>query len=98
MCKKYPIIAEGARFPALAEFYYREVVSRGIAGMQMLVQYGISRGEIVNPAVIKHPQLLIAPAMVAVIWHGLFGRLAPLDVKAMFAVHVDLIFGPGRAA
>lgn len=92
------MIAEGARFPQLAEFYYREVVSRGIAGMQMLIQYGISRGEVNNPAVIKHPQLLIAPAMIAVIWHGLFGRFAPLDVKAMFEVHVDLIFGPGRAA
>jgi AcrR family transcriptional regulator len=92
------VIAEGPRFPALAEFYYREVVSRGIAGMQMLMQYGISRGEIVNPAIIKHPQLLIAPAMIAVVWHGLFGKLAPLDVRAMFDVHIDLIFGPGRAA
>jgi AcrR family transcriptional regulator len=92
------VMAEGPRFPALAEFYYREVVSRGIGGMQMLIQYGISRGEIVNPAIIKHPQLLVAPAMIAVVWHGLFGKLAPLDVRAMFEVHVDLIFGPGRAA
>ncbi len=91
------MIAEGARFPSLAEFYYREVISRGIAGMQMLIQYGISRGEIRNPAILKHPQLLVAPALVAVIWHGLFGKFAPLDVKAMLEVHVDLIFGPGRA-
>lgn len=92
------VMAEGPRFPALSEFYYREVVSRGIAGMQMLIQYGISRGEIVNPAIIKHPQLVIAPALVAVIWSGLFGKLAPIDVRAMFNVHADLIFGPGRAA
>ena len=65
--------------------------------MQMLIQYGISRGEISNPAIIKHPQLVVAPALVAVIWHGLFGKFAPLDVKAMFDVHIDLIFGPGRA-
>jgi AcrR family transcriptional regulator len=92
------VMAEGARFPAIAEFYYREVVSRGIGGMQMLIQYGISRGEIVNPAIIKHPQLLVAPAMIALVWHGLFGKLAPLDVRAMFEVHIDLIFGPGREA
>jgi AcrR family transcriptional regulator len=92
------VIAEGSRFPALAEFYYREVVSRGVAGMQMLIQYGISRGEVRNAEIIKHPQLVVAPALVAVIWQGLFGKLAPLDVKAMLAVHVDLIFGPGRAA
>jgi AcrR family transcriptional regulator len=92
------MIAEGARFPVLAEFYYREVVSRGIAGMQMLLQYGISRGEVVNPAIIKHPQLVVAPALVAVVWHGLFGKFSPLDAKAMLAVHVDLIFGPRRPA
>jgi hypothetical protein len=91
------MVAEGARFPQLAEFYYREVVARGIAGMQMLMQYAISRGEITNPEIIKHPQLLIAPALVAVIWHGLFGKFAPLDLDAMFKVHIDLIFGPGRA-
>jgi AcrR family transcriptional regulator len=91
------IIAEGARFPALAEFYYREVVSRGIGGMQMLLQYGIARGEVSNPAIIKHPQLVVAPALVALIWHGLFGKYAPLDVKAMLEVHAELIFGPGRA-
>src|SRR5450432_3798452 len=28
------IIAEGPRFPEIAEFYYREVVSRGLAGMR----------------------------------------------------------------
>jgi AcrR family transcriptional regulator len=92
------IIAEGARFPALAEFYHREVVSRGLAGMQMLIQYGISRGEVVNPAVVKHPQLVVAPALVAVIWHGLFGKFAPLDTRAMLDVHLDLIFGPRRPA
>jgi AcrR family transcriptional regulator len=91
------IISEGTRFPALAEFYYREVVSRGIGGMQMLLQYGIARGEVTNPAIIKHPQLVVAPALVALIWHGLFGKVAPLDVKAMLEVHADLIFGPRRA-
>ena len=91
------MVSEGPRFPQLAEFYYREVVSRGIAGMQMLIHYGISRGEITNPEIIKHPQLLIAPALVAVIWHSLFGKIAPLDLDAMFKVHIDLIFGPGRA-
>jgi AcrR family transcriptional regulator len=91
------IIAEGARFPSLAEFYHREVISRGIAGMQMLIQYGISRGEIASPAILNHPQLVVAPALVAVIWQGLFGKLAPLDVKAMLDVHADLIFGPRRA-
>jgi AcrR family transcriptional regulator len=87
------IIAEGPRFPDIADFYYREVVSRGIAGMRALIELGIARGEIKQSGLKDFPQIVVAPAMVAVIWQGLFGRHAPLDAVAMFRVHLDLIFG-----
>src|SRR3954467_5279330 len=32
------IVSEGPRFPAIADFYYREVVSRGLAGMRALIE------------------------------------------------------------
>jgi AcrR family transcriptional regulator len=89
-------LTEGSRFPALAEFYYREVIARGMAGMRALIQYGIARGEIRNQALAQFPQLMVAPAIVAVIWHGLFARLSPLDTMAMLRVHIDLIFGEER--
>jgi AcrR family transcriptional regulator len=92
------IIAEGPRFPDIADFYYREVVSRGIAGMRALIELGIQRGEIKQTGLKDFPQIVVAPAMVAVIWHGLFGRHAPLDAIAMFRVHLDLIFGERRTA
>jgi AcrR family transcriptional regulator len=91
------IVSEGTRFPQLAEFYYREVIAHGIAGMRKLIEYGIARGEIRNTGLADFPQLLVAPMMVAVIWQGLFGKLAPLDVAAMLRVHLDLIFDEGRA-
>jgi AcrR family transcriptional regulator len=90
------IMAEGARFPTLAEFYYREVVERGMAGMRRLIEYGIARGEIHNEALARFPQIVVAPAMVAVIWQGLFGKHAPLDAMAMMKVHIDLIFDERR--
>ena len=91
------IMAEGARFPTLSEFYYREVVERGMAAMRKLLEYGIARGEIHNQALTRFPQIIVAPAMVAVIWHGLFNTYAPLDAAAMLRVHLDLIFGERRA-
>lgn len=91
------IISEGTRFPALADFYYREVVAHGIAGMRKLIEYGIARGEIRNPGLAQFPQLLVSPLVVAVIWQGLFGKLAPLDAAAMVRVHLALIFDEGRA-
>src|SRR5579871_2740013 len=92
------VIAEGPRFPAIADFYYREVVSRGMAGMRALIELGIARGEIRESGLKDFPQIVVAPAMVAVIWQGLFGRFAPLDAVAMLRVHLDLIFGERRAA
>jgi len=87
------IIAEGARFPAIADFYYREVISRGLAGIQALIELAVARGEIREAELARFPQIMIAPAIVAVIWKSLFERHAPLDAIEMFRVHLDLIFG-----
>ena len=92
------IVSEGPRFPAIADFYYREVVSRGLAGMRALIELGIARGEIQQKNLARFPQIMVAPAMVAVIWQGLFSKHAPLDAMEMFRVHLDLIFGDRRTA
>ncbi len=90
------IVAEGPRFPSVADFYYREVVARGIAGMRALIEIGIARGEIHQRGLAQFPQIVAAPALIAVIWQGLFGRHAPLDTTEMLRVHLDLIFGEGK--
>jgi AcrR family transcriptional regulator len=90
------IVAEGPRFPAVADFYYREVVSRGLGGMRALIELGIARGEIKQKNLARYPQLMVAPALIAVIWQSLFSRHAPLDALEMFRVHLDLIFGERR--
>jgi AcrR family transcriptional regulator len=90
------IVAEGPRFPDIADFYYREVVSKGLAGMRAAIEIGIARGEIQNKNLAQFPQILIAPAMVAVIWQSLFAKHAPLNAIEMFRVHLDLIFGERR--
>ena len=92
------IVAEGPRFPNVADFYYREVVSRGLSGMRALIELGIARGEIAQKNLVRFPQLLVAPAIVAVIWQSLFSKHAPLDAHEMFRVHLDLIFGERRTA
>jgi AcrR family transcriptional regulator len=90
------IVAEGPRFPSVADFYYREVVSRGMAGMRALIELAIARGEIREKDLARYPQILVAPAMIAVIWQSLFARHAPLDAQDMLRVHLDLIFGERR--
>jgi AcrR family transcriptional regulator len=92
------IVAEGPRFPAIADFYYREVVSKGLAGMRAMIELGIARGEIPNKNLAKFPQIMVAPALIAVIWQSLFARHAPLDAMEMFRTHLDLIFGERSTA
>jgi AcrR family transcriptional regulator len=91
------IISEGPRFPQLAEFYYREVVARGIAAVRALMRRALERGELRSDAVIRFPQLLVAPGIVAIIWSGLFERHEPLDVQALMRAQLDLLFGEGAA-
>ena len=87
------MIAEGRRFPKLAEFYYREVLSRIIAAVRALLLRAASRGEI--PAgLADFPQIIAAPGLVAIIWSGLFERFEPLDVRKMMKTHFELLFTP----
>jgi AcrR family transcriptional regulator len=92
------IVAEGPRFPSVADFYYREVVSRGLAAMRALIELGVARGEIRQKDLARFPQILVAPAIIAVIWQSLFSKHAPLDATEMLRVHLDLIFGERRTA
>ena len=91
------IISEGTRFPKLAEFYYREVIARVVPAMRALLTRAVERGELRHDALARFPQLLIAPGLVAILWNGLFGRYAPLDVGELMRAHLDLIFGERSA-
>jgi len=90
------MIAEGPRFPALAEFYYREVLSRIIAAMRALLARAAARGE-APPSLVDYPQIIAAPGLIAIVWSGLFERFEPLDLRAMMKTHLDLLFPPGDA-
>jgi AcrR family transcriptional regulator len=91
------VMTEGPRFPKLAEFHYRNVVERAMNAMRALIERAIKRGELKHDALLRFPQLVIAPGIVAIIWSGLFDRFAPLDVSAMMRAHLDVLFGKESA-
>ena len=90
------MLLEGRRFPKLAEFYYREVLSRILTAMRALLARAAERGE-VPEALARFPQLLAAPGLVAVVWSGLFDRFEPLDVRALMEAHLQVLFGARSA-
>jgi AcrR family transcriptional regulator len=91
------MITEGRRFPTVAEFYYREVLSHIMAAVRGIVRRAAARGE-VPAALVEFPQILVAPGLVAIIWSGLFERFEPLDVRKMMKTHIAMVLAARKAA
>jgi AcrR family transcriptional regulator len=91
------MISEGPRFPAVAEFYYREVLSRLLKALRGMLRQAHARGELGSDALVRFPMLLGAPGIIAIVWSGLFDRFEPLDVRAMMRAYFDTLFGASGA-
>ena len=92
------VIAEVPRFPALAEFYYKAVIERALAALRGPIGRAIERGELADDTLLRFPQLIVAPFILAIIWNGLFERHAPLDVAALMRAHLDIVVGKGKTS
>ena len=90
------IISEGPRFPAIAEFYYREVLGRLLKALRAYLRRAFERGELADDTLIRFPQLIGAPGVIAVVWSNLFERFEPLDVRAMMRAHFQRLLAGGR--
>jgi AcrR family transcriptional regulator len=91
------ILNEGPRFPAIAEFYYREVIGRVLAIIRPILRRAAERGELPNDALARFPQLIVAPMLVGIMWHAMFDKFEPLDIGSMVRAHIDILFA-GRAS
>lgn len=90
------VLTEGARFPRIAAFYHREVISKGAALIRRIGERGHARGEPNAAHIARFPQLVIAPLLVSIIWDGLFSKIEPLDVEGLLAAHRAILLGPAR--
>ena len=87
------MIAEGHKHPELTKFYYDQVVSRGIETLTRLIE----RGEFRQTRLREFPQLLVAPALTAILWRALFERHHHLDTDGLLATNIELLTDAIRA-
>lgn len=87
------MIAESGNFPALARFYLREVVHRGLRLMAAVLQRGAARGEFVPINPVHATRLLIAPVLFLALWRQSLGRHdeTPLDADAFLGDALTLL-------
>ncbi len=86
------ILTEGPRFPKLAEFYYREVISRGLNAFRSRARRAVDEGELKSDALVRFPHLIVAPAMIAIMWKSMFEKFEPLDVRALMRAQIESLF------
>jgi hypothetical protein len=92
------IIADGPRFPRIAEFYYRNVIARILPLITKVAERAVERGELSSDAYARYPQLVAAPLLLAVIWDALFAAIKPLNVTDFLGAHRQALTGETRAA
>src|ERR1700730_5129771 len=85
------LIAEASRFPALADRYHEEIHRPCLDMLRQAIQRGMDRGEFRNSAIIDLPQIVIAPIALVDLWMMMFDDRQPLDMKAYFNAHLDLV-------
>ena len=84
------MITEGSRHPDLVKFYWDNVASRGLEALRALVARGVRGGEFRETRISEHPQLIIAPAIIAVLSQLIF-RDQRLDSDALIDSHIDIL-------
>ena len=84
------LIAEGHRHPDLVDFYWDNVVSRGLQTFSAFIERGVQRGEFKKTAVSDFPQLLLAPVMLSMIWRILFSQ-RELDTDKLIETQIDVL-------
>ena len=85
------LIAEASRFPELADRYHQEILRPCLDMLRQAIQRGVDRGEIRASAIVQSPQVVIAPIALVDLWLMLFDERQPLDLKAYFDAHLELV-------
>ena len=90
------LISEGPRHPDLVNYYYENVVARGLEAIRQFVARGVERGEFRREALDHQPHLFLAPMMLSMIWRLVFTD-KPLDTDQLMESQVELLLAEMKA-
>jgi AcrR family transcriptional regulator len=90
------LISEGPRHPDLVDYYYENVVAKGLAAITGFVERGVERGEFRKSVITELPQLFLAPVMLSIIW-GIVFKTRELDTNKLIETQIDMLLTHIRA-
>ena len=91
------MIAEGHKYPDLRQFYWDNVVSRGLGAITVLLDRGIESGEFRRSPVTELPHLFIMPVVFSVIYRQLFDAKSA-ETDAIIETQLDVLIGHLKGA
>jgi len=90
------LISEGPRHPDLVDYYYENVVAKGLAAISGFIKRGVTRGEFRKSAVSDLPHLMLAPVMLSIVW-GIIFNDRQLDTDTLIETQIDMILAHIKA-
>jgi AcrR family transcriptional regulator len=91
------MIAEGPKHPDLLQFYWDNVISRGLAALNRVIERGNENGEFQPTVVNEFPHLFVMPVVFSVIFRLLFEQQSP-DTNKLIEAQVDLLLSHMKGA
>lgn len=90
LCKL--MIAESGNFPDLAAFYHEEVILRGDAVIERLLERGIAQGEFRPVDAKRMTDVIVAPMLMLMLWKHSFSacHASAIDPAAYLDQYIDL--------
>ncbi len=90
------LISEGPRHPDLVDYYYENVVARGLGAISAFVARGVQRGEFRREALEVQPHLFLAPMMLSMIWRLVFSD-KPLNTDQLMESQIEMLLAQLKA-
>jgi len=87
------VLAEAANFPALAEFWRREIIARGLALFTGIIERGMARGEFRTVKPEHAARLCVAPLLIILLWRTTFAQFdeEPYDYETLIQTHLETL-------
>ncbi|MEI7950027.1 MAG: TetR/AcrR family transcriptional regulator [Gammaproteobacteria bacterium] len=85
------ISGEALRFPAIARFFYEEIISKSQQILRRIISRGVESGEFRAEANELYLQLLTAPVLISTTWNLQFREHAPIEIDKYMQMHIDFV-------
>lgn len=84
------MVAEGPKHPDLVQFYWDNVVSRGLGAINELLRRGVQNGEFQKSVVSEQPALFVMPVVFSVIFKLIFSKQS-INTDQLIETQIDLL-------